>query len=128
MTSITNDGGAEDMDSGRAGLLSGGFDEDQKRVRGPSIKQQLFKLVNLLTFHNVISSNMFVILLLIEFVQFLGFVFYKINVATSTESVFALPAGATPSTNSMSLTYINYFNMKQILMDIRNSVTTPEQG
>ena len=68
MTSITNDGGAEDMDSGRSGLLSGGFDDDSKKSRGPTFKQQIFKLVNLLTFHNVISSKMFVILLLVEFV------------------------------------------------------------
>lgn len=93
MTSITNDGGADDFDSGHSGLLSGNFEEDHKRSKRVSLKQQIFKLVNLLTIHNVISSNFFVVLLLVEFAQFLGFVFFQINISTLTESSFALTDG-----------------------------------
>ena len=66
MSSILNEG--EDENSGGiSSYLSGGMDGEQKRVRKVSMKHLLFKLINLLTFQNVITNTMFVILLLCEF-------------------------------------------------------------
>ena len=75
MTSIMNEG-MDDGDYAPSNFLNSGFDDDKKRARRISLKSMLFKLVNLMTFHNVITSSFFIILLLIEFIQFLGFVFY----------------------------------------------------
>ena len=50
MSSILNEGEDEGAGGGISSYLSGGMDGDQKRVRRVSIKQYLFKLVNLLTF------------------------------------------------------------------------------
>ena len=108
--------------------MGGGFDDDQKRSKRVPLKQQLFKLVNLLTFHNVITPNAFMVLLLIEFIQFIGFVFFKISVASQTESNFALPDGKGPTVTGISLSYINYFSMKQEIMDVRASLTGADQG
>ena len=138
MTSIMNEG-MDDGDYAPSNFLNSGFDDDKKRARRISLKSMLFKLVNLMTFHNVITSSFFIILLLIEFIQFLGFVFYQINLAAATTSGFAVPSssGSSPTANQSStsstmgvtsLAYISYFNMKQVLMDIRSSVTTTSQG
>jgi hypothetical protein len=143
MSSILNDN-SDEGGYGGEGSISGGFGEEQRRTRKPSMKLMLFKLVNLMTFHNVVTNTFFIGLLLVEFVQFLGFVFFKINLATTTTSGFASavvePAGSgssgTTSNQSstptgmhyMSLAYVSYFNLKQVLMDIRGSITTEDEG
>ena len=100
MSSILNEGGDDADNAGRANYLTGNFDDEQRRVKRVSLKQSLFKLVNLMTFHNVVTNTFFIILLLIEFVQFLGFIFYKVNIAATTTSGFASsPATATTSTS-----------------------------
>lgn len=139
MSSILNEG--DDIDGqGRVNYLSGNFDEEQRRVRRVSFKQSLFKLVNLMTFHNVVTNTFFIILLLIEFVQFLGFVFYKVNIAATTTSGFAtspstVTTGSTSNQSSipssvhiLRLAYVSYFNMKQVLMDVRGSLDSEEAG
>ena len=86
MASIMNDG---DEDPGMGNYLSGGFEGDQKRGKRSSLKQDFFKLINLLTFHNVITNTIYIILLLCEFAQFLGFLFFKLNLAQTTTSAYA---------------------------------------
>ena len=87
MSSLLNEGEAEEQ--GRSNYLSGGFDNEQRRVRRVSLKQNLFKLVNLLTFQNVVTNTLFIILLLVEFTQFLGFVFYELSLASTTTSLYS---------------------------------------
>jgi len=128
---------------GRVNYLTGGYDDEARRVRRVSFKQMLFKLVNLMTFHNVVTNTFYIILLLVEFAQFLGFVFYQVNIAATTTSGFAqsvaqVAASASGSTSNQStnlieqhilrLAYVSYFNMKQVLMDIRGNVQDPESG
>ena len=145
MSSILNEG-VDDGDmggGGRVNYLSGGYDDGAPRVRRASFKQMLFKLVNLMTFHNLVTNTFYIILLLVEFAQFLGFVFFKVNIAATTTSGFASSVSQVASTASgstsnqsstpttmhiLQLAYVSYFNMKQILMDIRGSVDTPEAG
>lgn len=78
MSSILNEGmdDADGAGGGRVNYLTGGYDDEARRVRRVSFKQMLFKLVNLMTFHNVVTNTFYIILLLVEFAQFLGFVFY----------------------------------------------------
>lgn len=106
MSSILNEGMDEsDSGGGRVNYLSGGYDDEARRVRRVSFKQMLFKLVNLMTFHNVVTNTFYIILLLVEFTQFLGFVFYQVNIAATTTSGFAqsvaqVAASATGSTSN----------------------------
>lgn len=107
MSSIMNEPDDDGSGGGRVNYLSGNFDDEQRRVRRVSLKQSLFKLVNLQTFHNVVTNTFFIILLLIEFTQFLGFVFYKVNIAATTTSGFAtsissVASGATSNQSSLS--------------------------
>jgi hypothetical protein len=123
MSSLLNEG---DEDGGAPGgissYLSGGMDGDQKRVRRVSMKHQLFKLVNLLTFQNVVTNTIFIILLLCEFVQLLGFVLYKLELSSNTTSLYGTVSNGSTNTagnstttstaNTSSLAYVSYLNIK----------------
>lgn len=148
MSSILNEGEDDTGGGGRTmNYLTGGFDDEQRRVRRVSLKQLLFKVVNLLTFHNVITNTVYIVLLLGEFVQFLGFLFYKLALASNSMSAFAdtptslvnttaqpTPPGVpttqttTVTGTTLQLAYVSYFNMKQLLMQIRTSATDPSSG
>ena len=96
----------------------------------------MFKLINLLTFQNVITNTIFIILLLFEFIQFLGFVLFKLELAQTTTSQFGavdpviLSNGtiASAKMKTISLEYVAYFNIKDLLMEVRKSVTTESGG
>lgn len=143
MSSILNEGDDDTGGGGRSmNYLAGGFDDEQRRVRRESVKHSLFKLVNLLTFHNVVTNTAYIILLLGEFTQFLGFLFFKLSLASTSTSSFANdPAAAgtnsttpgatgTPATSPAStvnphvlqLAYVSYFNLKQLLMEVRGGI------
>jgi len=82
MSSILNEGEDDQGGGGISSYLTGGaFGNEQRRTRRISIKQQLFKVTNLLTFQNVLTNTIYIVLMLIEFVQLLGFVFYKLTLA-----------------------------------------------
>jgi hypothetical protein len=49
MASVMNEG-EDDSPGGISSYLSGGMEGEHKKVRKVSMKQQIFKLVNLLTF------------------------------------------------------------------------------
>ena len=66
MASVLNEG-EDDSPGGISSYLSGGMEGEHKKVRKVSMKQELFKLVNLLTFQNVITNTMYIILLICEF-------------------------------------------------------------
>lgn len=71
MSSILNEGDDNydgSSGGGRVNYLTGGFDSEQRRVPRVSFKQSLFKLVNLMTFHNIVTNTFFIILLFVEFV------------------------------------------------------------
>ncbi len=141
MSSILNEGEEDQIGGGGlSSYLSGGFDNDKRRVRRVSLKQQIFKVVNLLTFQNVITNTLYIILMLCEFVQLLGFVFYKLTLASNTTSTFAVSdtfggassasvlANVTGVVKNAHLDYVSYFNIKQLLMEARSSFTTESAG
>jgi len=111
-------------------------------VRRASFKQLIFKVTNLFTFQNVITNTIYIILLLIEFVQLLGFVLYRLTLAQNTTSTFAVSdtfggtgvsaaaiiANATGNVRTAHLDYVSYFNVKQLLMEIRGSLDDESAG
>ena len=99
-------------------------------------------MTNLLTFQNVLTNTIYIILLLVEFVQLLGFVFYKLTLAQNTTSTFAVSdtfggggvsaaaiiANATGNVRTANLDYVSYFNVKQLLMEVRSSTADENAG
>jgi hypothetical protein len=55
--------------------------DDNNKKQGRRIKQRLFKTINLMTEYNTISNWVYCMLLWIELLEFLGFLFYKFNVS-----------------------------------------------
>jgi hypothetical protein len=80
--------------------------------------------------------------MLLEFVQLLGFVFYKLTLAQNTTSTFAVSdtyggdglsasailANATGNVRTAHLDYVSYFNFKQLLMEARGSFEDETSG
>lgn len=88
--------------------------------------------MNLITFHNAITSTAFIILLMIEFTQFLGFILFKLNVASTTVSAYADAGTGSNSTSSIAsakathLAAVSYVNFMQVLMMIREGIASDE--
>jgi hypothetical protein len=95
-----------------------------------------------LTFQNVLTNTAYIVLMLVEFVQLLGFVFYKLTLAQNTTSTFAVSdtygggglsaaaiiANATGNVRTAHLDYVSYFNFKQLLMEARASFQDESSG
>ena len=142
MGSILNEGDDDQGGGGISSYLSGGMGNEQRRVRRISLKQQIFKVTNLLTFQNVLTNTAYIVLMLLEFVQLLGFVFYKLTLAQNTTSTFAVSdtygggglsasailANATGNVRTAQLDYVSYFNFKQLLMEARGSFEDETAG
>lgn len=89
--------------------------------------------MNLLTFQNVVTNTLYIILMLIEFTQFLGFVLYKLTLSGATTSSFAysstgISSNGTSSVKTAHLYYVSYFNIKQFLMEARNTFEDESSG